>query len=189
MVVGLLPAGPLAAAETRSHFFAWCIVSSPLVLGFDLTNETTLEAVWGVVSNSEAIAVNQAWAGHPGMLLNLTTADNNADGPGKSTQVVPHGTSSMQVWAKPLPAVNGTRTALLAINLDGTRVAPAGTAEVGLGQFFGKQSSCAIPGTVCSVRDVGSQTDAGTLVDDVWRVGTLGPHDSSFVIVTLHHGA
>lgn len=52
----------------RAHFGAWCIVSAPLVLGMELTQEI-LEPVIDVITNKEAIAVNQAWAGHPGSLV------------------------------------------------------------------------------------------------------------------------
>jgi hypothetical protein len=51
----------LSPAETRSHFAAWCIVSSPLILSHDLTNDTTMNAVWAIISNREALAVNAAY--------------------------------------------------------------------------------------------------------------------------------
>jgi len=60
-------AGPAASVtEWRSHFGAWAISSSPLVLSFDMTNTTTMEALWPFITNIEAIKVNQEWAGHPG---------------------------------------------------------------------------------------------------------------------------
>ena len=55
--------------EARTHFSAWCITSSPLVLGFDLTDAATTDGVWPIISNTEAIAVNQEWAGDSGTLL------------------------------------------------------------------------------------------------------------------------
>eukprot|EP00456_Euglypha_rotunda_P047149 TRINITY_DN37590_c0_g1_i2.p1 TRINITY_DN37590_c0_g1~~TRINITY_DN37590_c0_g1_i2.p1 ORF type:complete len:269 (-),score=49.48 TRINITY_DN37590_c0_g1_i2:11-739(-) len=68
--------------EARSHFGAWCVVSSPLVLGFDLTNETTVQSVWDIVTNTEAININQQWAGFPGdcisesgKMINFTLCD------------------------------------------------------------------------------------------------------------------
>ena len=64
------PGGPqdpgLTHAETRTHFGAWAIVSSPLVLSHDVTNSKVMDAVWPLISNKEAIAINQAWAGHSG---------------------------------------------------------------------------------------------------------------------------
>ena len=41
----------------RTHFGLWCIVSSPLVLSFDVANETTVNRVWPVenpLSNQES---------------------------------------------------------------------------------------------------------------------------------------
>jgi len=56
-------------AEERAHFGAWCVVSAPLILGFDLNNGATMDRVWPIISNKEAIAINQAWFGHPGRLV------------------------------------------------------------------------------------------------------------------------
>merc|ERR1719174_1366016 len=52
----------------RAHFGAWCIVSAPLILGLELTKEK-LQPIIDIISNKEALAVNQAWAGHPGSLV------------------------------------------------------------------------------------------------------------------------
>merc|ERR1712137_911663 len=64
------PGGPrdpgLSMAETRSHFGAWVIVSSPLTLSHDVNNETIMDQVWPVIANKEAIAVSQSYAGHSG---------------------------------------------------------------------------------------------------------------------------
>lgn len=66
----MLEVGQLATPEEdRAHFGAWCIVSSPLVLGFNVTDRSIYQRVWPIISNKEAIAVNQQWAGHPGMLV------------------------------------------------------------------------------------------------------------------------
>ncbi|KAL1524703.1 hypothetical protein AB1Y20_019588 [Prymnesium parvum] len=52
----------------RAHFGAWCIISAPLILGLELTDARLLP-VLDIIGNREAIAINQAWAGHPGMLV------------------------------------------------------------------------------------------------------------------------
>ena len=49
------------AAESRSHLAAWAIVSSPLVLGFDLADAAQMAAAWPLISNEEVLAVSQAW--------------------------------------------------------------------------------------------------------------------------------
>jgi hypothetical protein len=55
--------------DDRTQFGMWAIVSSPLVLSVDLTNRAMLERVWPILSNIEAISVNQHWSGSPGQLL------------------------------------------------------------------------------------------------------------------------
>merc|ERR1719401_1073569 len=55
--------------EDRSHFAAWCISSSPLVLGFNVSDPVRMKRVLPIIGNKEMIAVNQHWAGHPGRLV------------------------------------------------------------------------------------------------------------------------
>jgi len=47
--------------ESRSHLAAWAVVSAPLVLGFDLTNEERFRQAWPMISNSEVIEISQTW--------------------------------------------------------------------------------------------------------------------------------
>lgn len=44
--------------EDRSHFGAWVITSSPLILGHDLTDDATNEKIFPIVTNKEAIEVS-----------------------------------------------------------------------------------------------------------------------------------
>jgi hypothetical protein len=37
------------------------VVSSPLILGLNVTDKARLDSVWPILSNKEAIAVNKAW--------------------------------------------------------------------------------------------------------------------------------
>jgi len=89
---------------SRAHFGAWCVVSAPLILGLDLTDTETLEKIVPYITNTEAIAINQAWAGHPGRLVHQIQTN--------------HSGLPIQVWVKPQPegkvavyAVNPTPTA------------------------------------------------------------------------------
>ncbi len=87
------------AIEDRSHFGAWVITSSPLILGHNLFDEKLVNRVWPIIANKRAIEINQDWAGHPGRLVNVSGV--------------------VQVWAKPLSGnsiavffiSNGNRTA------------------------------------------------------------------------------
>jgi Alpha-galactosidase len=71
----------LTPEEDKSHFSMWCILSSPLVLGNDMT--TISQSTKDILTNTEAIAVNQDTTGVQGHLV----SDNGA---------------GLQVWAKPL---------------------------------------------------------------------------------------
>ena len=57
----------------RAHFGAWCVVSAPLILGLELT-DAKLGPIMDIITNEEAIAVNQLWQGHPGRLVESVTA-------------------------------------------------------------------------------------------------------------------
>ena len=61
--------GEINVPWNRAHFGAWCIVSSPLILGLDVTQTSAVASIIDVITNPEALAVNQAWAGHPGGLV------------------------------------------------------------------------------------------------------------------------
>ena len=61
--------GQMHHAWNRAHFGAWCVVSAPLILGMDVSQRAIVEPVIDIITNKEAISVNQAWAGHPGALV------------------------------------------------------------------------------------------------------------------------
>lgn len=61
--------GKLDLPWNRAHFGAWCVISAPLILGLDLSQLQGLPEVVDIITNKEAIAVNQAWAGHPGRMV------------------------------------------------------------------------------------------------------------------------
>jgi len=62
--------------EWRTHFGAWCIVSSPLILSHNTTNDEVSDQIWPIIANTEAIAINQAWAGDSGMVIRLCYSYN-----------------------------------------------------------------------------------------------------------------
>eukprot|EP01052_Picozoa_sp_SAG31_P015660 SAG31_NODE_1012_length_10379_cov_3.699319_10_plen_185_part_00 len=106
--------------EERSHFGLWydrhprlfysciantvnllprCMMSSPLILGFNMSNEAQMDRVWPIITNTEAIAIDHAWAGSPGTLYK--TLQNE----------------SIEIWAKPLP---NQKVAVLVLNAGDT---------------------------------------------------------------------
>lgn len=65
---GCPPATPQILNWTRAHFAAFAIISSPLVLSIVLSDENILPII-DIIGNKQAMAINQAWAGHPGTLV------------------------------------------------------------------------------------------------------------------------
>jgi len=70
--------------EDRTHFGAWVITSSPLIMGYDMNDESITDRIWPFISNTEAIAINQAWAGHPGRLVKSWTPSPSGPTPSPS---------------------------------------------------------------------------------------------------------
>eukprot|EP01047_Picozoa_sp_COSAG01_P047333 COSAG01_NODE_4511_length_4964_cov_8.275437_2_plen_260_part_00 len=65
----------------QAHFGAWCVVSSPLTLGLSLLSPN-LAKIIPFITNKEAIAVNQNWAGHPGFLVSSFDPSSKPDASG-----------------------------------------------------------------------------------------------------------
>ena len=106
--------------------------SAPLVLGADLTKLS--DELVEIISNDEAISINQQWSGHPGALLR--NISNN-----------------VQVWHKPQP--NSTM-AVLVINAQNSSV----NATITLAEL-NMTGSCAVR-DVWRHQDLGQATTAVT---------------------------
>jgi len=61
--------GQLHVPWNRAHFGAWAVTSAPLILGLDIRQSDVMAQIVDIITNAEVIAVNQAWAGHPGRLV------------------------------------------------------------------------------------------------------------------------
>jgi hypothetical protein len=99
--------------EARTHFGAWAIVSSPLIIGMNLSDTDTVATYWPIVSNSEAIAVNQEYAGMSGTRF-FESADVTSFSPcGWGPEFKNCTFASQMYWYKALP---GGDTAVLLMN-------------------------------------------------------------------------
>lgn len=178
----------LTKAESRTHFGAWCIVSSPLTLGHDVHDKEVNDHIWEIISNREAIAVNQAYDGDSGGVyytsttmicimpwtgnecnhtsLAMDTSSRNLEG----TITVP----SYRYLSKPL---GGGRVAALLIN--SKEEADNLTAKF-----------ADIPGLSCStnytVRNIWTHSDEGTHKSS-WST-MVGGHDAAFITVGCASG-
>ena len=92
----LEPEHVLTPAQARAHFSLYCVTSSPLILGNDVRNMSADD--FAIVSNRDAIRVNQAWAGFAGDMLNYTQYPPANASKSNVTQV-----PTLSVWWKPLP--------------------------------------------------------------------------------------
>lgn len=72
--VGNFPPGPDQVDKERTHWGLWTVISSPLILGFDMNNSAIMDRVWPIITNVDALAVSKAWAGHPGTLIKVYPA-------------------------------------------------------------------------------------------------------------------
>merc|ERR1712139_379067 len=59
----------LSFEEEQTLFATWAIISSPLVLSFDITNDTEVERLWPIIANKKALSINSQWAGEAGHVL------------------------------------------------------------------------------------------------------------------------
>lgn len=91
--------GSLSKKENQVHFGGWCITSNPLILAFNLSDPMRHDLVWDIITNKEAIQVNQIWDGHPGRQVLWNAGSNKA----------------VEVWMKP---VGQGRTAAFVINTE-----------------------------------------------------------------------
>ena len=159
----------LTHAEARAHFGAWAITSSPLVLGLDVRNASVMDGVWDIISNREAIAVNQAYAGGSGTLL--AQANANITFPFCGSQYSSGcSVAAWQVFSKPLPSGGA---AVLVLN---HAAGPLGAMELPLAGIPGLA-----PGASgASVRDVWARADLPPATGGQLHVPAIDSHDSAF---------
>jgi len=162
------PGGPsdpgLSLVEARTHFNAWCIVSSPLILSHDLTNDTISDAVWPIISNTEALAVSKAWAGESGTVFKAAT----------ETVMLGKGAPSVAAWQWFSKKIDDSSVAVLLMN--------HGTTPVSWTLNFADVPGC--DGTSSyKLRDINAHADAGTVSGSV-AVNNVASHDAPFWLIT-----
>lgn len=161
----------LSYVEARTHFSAWAIVSSPLILSHDTTNDAVTDEIWPIISNTEVIAVNAAWAGDSGSLFRQS-----------EDRVILHTTSkardatvvaSWQQWSK---KISDNSAAVLLMNND--EKMQTITLDFSTVPTFAQNDIS----SVYSVRDTYAHAEVGQLTDS-YSV-ELKSHDSAFLILS-----
>ena len=162
------PGGPsdpgLTFEETRSHFGAWAIVSSPLTLSHDVSNKTVTDFLWPIISNKEVLEINGAYVGDSGGLYDSSPDSVNLSdaiflGEGQSVTIPKY-----VYLYKP---IGSKRIAVFLMN--------ASSATAQLTADFTK-----VPGLECNPK---------CSVRDVWKHEELGFFEKSFSTTVLSHDA
>lgn len=173
----------LTTTEARSHFGAWVIVSSPLTLGHDTRNKEISDEIWPIISNKEAIAVSQTYAGFSGgpfstsgETVTLSEIDYSEAEKYMSEEKIKElkelGPYEAQTWVylyKPLN-YEGTEVAVLLINNQAT----SEELTVKFADVPG------LKGPHCNVRDIWERKDIGTEKVSTMTF-TVASHDSVFL--------
>ncbi len=156
----------LTHTEARSHFGAWAITSSPLILGLDVRDPTVMDANWDIISNKEALAVNEAWAGSSG--LRIASSPTNHTFP-FCGYLYANGCSipTWEIFSKPLS--KGGAALLFLNHGDSSTNITINTADVPYLQC-----------SQCQVRDVWLHQDMG-VQGPLIQVNNLASHDSVFL--------
>jgi alpha-galactosidase len=164
---------PLSYVEARTNFGAWCIVSSPLILGLNVTDEPTIDAVWDIVSNTEAIAVNQEYAGFSGSIF-LSANQYVSFSPCSWIQ----SDCTFPAWQYLYKPLHGSTAVLLMNNAAYTTDLTVTFASIP-GFSAGSGSS----GGSYTIRDLWAHDDLGSFNTSYTAKG-LTPHDSAFILIT-----
>eukprot|EP00658_Telonema_sp_P-2_P071766 TRINITY_DN60985_c0_g1_i2.p1 TRINITY_DN60985_c0_g1~~TRINITY_DN60985_c0_g1_i2.p1 ORF type:complete len:224 (-),score=47.42 TRINITY_DN60985_c0_g1_i2:71-742(-) len=75
--------------KNRAHFSMWAVTSSPLLAGNDVRNAPA--AITAILTNKQAIAVNQLYAGNAGDVITFFNA----------SAVSPSDPTGLETWVKP----------------------------------------------------------------------------------------
>lgn len=164
--------GVLSHTEARTHFGLWCVTSQPLILGLDLTNKTVVDSVWDILTNTEAIAIDQDYAGHSGTLFYSAPA---------LVPMAPCGWwlpncswPAAQFWSKPL---SGGDVAVLLVNNDDS--------PQDLTVSFADIPMLPSPAGTFAIRDVHAHASLGSNFVGSFTARGVPSRDSAFLRLSL----
>eukprot|EP01052_Picozoa_sp_SAG31_P034117 SAG31_NODE_3940_length_3734_cov_1.934801_1_plen_209_part_00 len=193
-------AGPAASIpEWRSHFGAWAINSSPLILSFDLRNNTMVQLLWPFIANME---LDHSLSDHGcifgkvvdrfdvhyrlKLFVHQVLAVNQAwhGHPGRQVVTPEEGWSPVgaaSVWVKP---VNATALAVLVVSM-ARPVAGKSEGELAGGTLELKRVAPALAAapTCCTIRNLWEHRNIGRADEAKVVVIDLEPHDSAFLLL------
>jgi hypothetical protein len=168
----------LSAAETQTHMAAWCIVSAPLTLSMDMTDKAAVDAAWPLISNKEALDVNDDWAGFSGSLFkestelaSFSTCHWGPDAPASECMF-----PAEQYWYKPLSG-RDARQSVMAVLLMNNGPTPRNLSFT-FNEVPGLRSQA---GTAFSIFDVWEQKSIVTSQYGSYQSTAVPSHGSVFL--------
>lgn len=167
-------ASQLSYAEWNTHWTAWAIVSSPQIIGFDMTDTALVKSVWPIMSNNETMEVSQTYYGFSGSMYDSAVQKVDLCSEEQRVAGVPCTTAS--VWEALYKPIDARRTAVLVINLSGA------AADLTVTFSAVPNLPCASAGT-CNVRDINAKANLGAFKGTYTAKG-VASHDSVFVMLS-----
>jgi alpha-galactosidase len=161
----------LTYTEARTHFNAWAIVSSPLVLSLDVRNVSLVNVFLPIIGNTEAISINQQWANATGGLLSEANT---------TVTFTPCGfwpNCTIPVWQILYKPLENKSAALLVLN----HAVPAGIMNLSIQWSQVPTLQCGSKG--CMVRDVNAHADIGVFIDG-YTFPNVTLHEGTFITAT-----
>lgn len=162
----------LNPTEWRTHYAAWAIVSSPQIIGMDMTDTALVQQVWPIISNVETKEVSQTYFGFSGS--QYQTATEVVDLCTPAERAAGEVCTAAPAWMALYKPIDAKRTAVLVINNSPS------AADLSV-------SFSAVPGlpcgTTCKVRDIFAQADKGTSSGS-YTVPGVASHDSVFIMLS-----
>jgi hypothetical protein len=194
----------LDASETRTHFGLWCVMSAPLILGFNVNDDAAvrdvlcgaarrltgrggvlrthfhafllqMDAVWPVIANKEALSVNQVYAGDSGRLVSSSAELAVLQNCSFPMNGVANNCSVSAEMVFRKHLTNSSTAVLLVNNRPSRGNVTANWTAIGV--------ECPIGG--CAARSVWAHADLGPVGNASGWTVELDTHDSAFVVLTV----
>ena len=184
----------LPLVEGRSHFCAWCIVSSPLIISMDLTDDVIMDEVWPIITNAEALAVSAAWHGMSGTVFQTAELSVIL---GHSLAAVPvwqYWCVCASCWKRAHAPARSSPHHLVFLHLSLPRYKPIDTERTAV-LLMNHDSQAAnfvltfanVPGlsgtATYQLRDINTNTDLGSF-SGTWSISSVASHDSVFLMIS-----
>ena len=116
MVIGM---GGVSTLQSKTHMTMWCVMNSPIMLGFDLRRVTKGDDLWKIISNKDLIDLNQDPLGIQAKRIYYKIDSASAPGATPDTTYLNSANDNLRIDVLAKPLANGD-IALSFINVGGS---------------------------------------------------------------------